>query len=94
MKKRKDATITTLLREKKGEGGLCVKKEKIIVFFKNFADFLITMIILLFIENKLGWMEPDQEMIDTIIDNAIGLTIGLTVWKIIVMLIKKRGNLE
>ncbi len=71
-----------------------MKKEKIIVFFKNFADFLITMIILLFIENKLGWMEPDQEMIDTIIDNAIGLTIGLTVWKIIVMLIKKRGNLE
>ena len=71
-----------------------MKKEKIIVFFKNFADFLITMIILLFIENKLGWMEPDQEMIDTIIDNAIGLAIGLTVWKIIVMLIKKRGNLE
>lgn len=63
-----------------------MKKEKIIKFIKEFVCYLIVIVILLLIANKLGWTDT------SIIDNVIGLSIGWIIWKIIMAFVNKKNN--
>lgn len=63
-----------------------MKKEKIIKFIKEFVCYLIVIVILLLIANKLGWIDT------SIIDNVIGLSIGWIIWKIIMVFVNKKSK--
>lgn len=66
--------------------------KKIVNFAKDFVGFFITVFLVLWIENRMGWTETNQSTIDTIISTVIGLAIGWIVWKIFVTLIEKRNQ--
>ena len=63
-----------------------MKKEKIINFIKELIYWLVVVIILQFVANKMGWTDT------SIIDNVIGLTIGWIIWKIIMILVNKKNK--
>ncbi len=64
-----------------------MKKEKIIEFMKEFVAYFLTIVILMWIANKMGWMKS------SILETSIELTIGWIIWKIIMLFLnKKNGN--
>lgn len=63
-----------------------MKKEKIINFIEEFICYLVVIVILQLISNKLGWTDT------SIIDNVIGLTIGWLIWNIIMILVNKKNK--
>lgn len=63
-----------------------MKKEKIINFIKELICWLVVIVILQLIANRLGWTDI------SIIDNVIGLTIGWIIWKIIMILVNKKNK--
>lgn len=63
-----------------------MKKEKIINFIKELICWLIVIVILQLIANRLGWTDI------SIIDNVIGITIGWIIWKIIMILANKKNK--
>lgn len=62
-----------------------MKKEKVINFIIELIFYLVTIVILQLISNKLGWTDT------SIIDNVIGLTIGWIAWKIVMILVNKKN---
>ncbi len=61
-------------------------KEKLIKFIKEPILYFIIIVIMLSITSKLGWTDA------FIWDDAIVITLGWTVWKIIMIIIESRKN--
>ncbi len=66
-----------------------MKKEKLLELIKDFLGYIIVMIILLLVENKLGLYTMTGR---AIIDNIIGLAFGWIIWKIVMTFINKRNR--